>query len=65
VLVRGEQLGDVEEEVSAVSERPTGWYWVPAEPGEKVDRHPGFYDADRDQMGVAQCNGSGWGPRAP
>ena len=39
------------------TKRATGWYWLPAEPGEKVDWHPAFYDAERDRMWVAQCSG--------
>jgi hypothetical protein len=46
-----------------VTGRRTGWYWLPAEPGEKVNWHPAFYDAERGRMWVAQCSGSGWAPR--
>ena len=46
-----------------MTDRPTGWYWLPAEPGDKVPWHPAFYDAERGRRWVAQCNGSGWRPR--
>jgi hypothetical protein len=44
------------------TKRTTGWYWLPAEPGEKVDWHPAFYDAERDRIWIAQCSGAGWRP---
>jgi hypothetical protein len=46
-----------------VTGRRTGWYWLPAGPGEKVDWHPAFYDAERGRMWVVQCSGPGWRPR--
>jgi hypothetical protein len=45
-----------------VTDCPTDWYWVPAEPGEKVDWHPACYDAERGLIWVAECNGRGRRP---